>query len=140
MDLIDKYIGEGKIGIGVSRPRAGGGRHGELITARLAYHQFLMDNGMSSKDAFNKVKDLNLKDIKKAGYPNFKKKLGENRGGATRIEFGDNRSAKDAEDIWKKNKIKFRQDGNKIYQIPDNEFDKATDLIDQIGIESWREI
>lgn len=56
-------------GIRAHRPRAGGGREGAAITARLAYHQHLMDNeGMSSKEAFEKVKNMTPKELKKLGW------------------------------------------------------------------------
>jgi hypothetical protein len=60
---IDAWLNEG---VRQHRPRAGGGAHGDLITLRLKYYDFLVkQDGKSSKEAFNIAKDMNKKQLEK---------------------------------------------------------------------------
>lgn len=54
--------------LGTSRPRSGGGKHGDFITARLKYYDDLKKEGKSDKEAFAIVSKLSHKELKKLGY------------------------------------------------------------------------
>lgn len=61
----EDYINEA---LGTSRPRSGGGKHGDFITARLKYYDDLKKEGKSDKEAFSIVSKLSHKELKKLGY------------------------------------------------------------------------
>ena len=65
MPKFSNYFNEA---LGSSRPRSGYGREGNLIKARLAYHKALMDDGMSSAEAYEIVKKVKASELKKKGY------------------------------------------------------------------------
>ena len=65
LDEQEKKLGEA---LGTSRPRSGGGKHGDFITARLRYYDDLKKEGKSDKEAFAIVSKADRKQLKKLGY------------------------------------------------------------------------